>query len=639
MTSRFAFALLAMLAALAPAAAQDWPTKTVRLIVPFGPGSTPDMVGRVIADHLQQTLGQSFVIENRPGASAMTGTDLVAKAEPDGHTIGISLGGALAINTLLFAKMPYDPKRDIALITMLATQPSLLVVNAGLGVKPIEMDLLAIALERAVNHRQLQEQVRLLQERVDQTHRFDELIGESAAMQALFDQLTRVADTESSILITGESGTGKELVARSLHNRSGRRKGPFMAVNCAAIPETLIESELFGHAKGAFTDARNARKGLFQQADGGTLFLDEIGEMPLAMQAKLLRALEESKLRPVGDDQEISFDVRLLSATNRDLESAIEDDAGGAAMKRLMFAVWIGLAAGACGSDAPSPQPDASVDPDPLAVTTTAAPGSLDDLHERILAKRCSGQPGLCHNGQFEPNLSTPGLTYAYLVNRPGIEKPALLRVSPGMAAASLFIDKIRNRNGVATQMPLGAEPLAEEDIVALETWINDGALRAPGAAPAPVLNNPPKRPQIGIFNTSDVRLDGAGPVTAAVGTTLRLRHTVQDFETADAAMPFAAFVLTIGDKNVVLGTGNDPQLGPSTFEAGGPPAQGDTFNWRRDWTITNPMQVRDQAGALSNIDPRGKAVSILALYIDGQPGSAGSMVALETSTTTINIP
>ena len=137
MTRRFAFAVLAMLTALTPAAAQDWPTKTVRLIVPFGPGSTPDMVGRVIADQLQQTLGQSFVIENRPGASAMAGTDLVAKAEPNGHTIGISLGGALAINTLLFAKMPYDPKRDIALVTMLATQPSLLVVNAGLGVNSV----------------------------------------------------------------------------------------------------------------------------------------------------------------------------------------------------------------------------------------------------------------------------------------------------------------------------------------------------------------------------------------------------------------------------------------------------------------------------------------------------------------------
>jgi tripartite-type tricarboxylate transporter receptor subunit TctC len=137
MTPRFALALIAMFAALTPAAAQDWPAKTVRLIVPFGPGSTPDMVGRVIADHLQQTLGQSFVIENRPGASAMTGTDMVAKAEPDGHTIGISLGGALAINTLLFTKMPYDPKRDIALITMLATQPSLLVVNPDLGVNSV----------------------------------------------------------------------------------------------------------------------------------------------------------------------------------------------------------------------------------------------------------------------------------------------------------------------------------------------------------------------------------------------------------------------------------------------------------------------------------------------------------------------
>ncbi len=134
---RFVLALAAMLAAVAPAAAQEWPARTVRLIVPFGPGSTPDMVGRVLADHLQQALGQPFVVENRPGASANTGTDIVAKAEPDGYTIGISLGGPLAINTLLFSKMPYDPKKDIALISMLATQPSLLVVNAALGVNSV----------------------------------------------------------------------------------------------------------------------------------------------------------------------------------------------------------------------------------------------------------------------------------------------------------------------------------------------------------------------------------------------------------------------------------------------------------------------------------------------------------------------
>ena len=132
MTRRYAFALLASLAAIAPAAAQEWPAKPIRLVVPFGPGSTPDIVGRVVADNLQ--LGQPVVIENKPGASGNIGTDIVAKAEPDGYTIGISLGGPLAINTLIFAKMPYDPKRDIALITTLATQPSLLVVNASLGV-------------------------------------------------------------------------------------------------------------------------------------------------------------------------------------------------------------------------------------------------------------------------------------------------------------------------------------------------------------------------------------------------------------------------------------------------------------------------------------------------------------------------
>src|SRR5438105_3208027 len=132
--NRLALALLGVLLGLAPVAAQEWPAKTVRLTVPFGPGSTPDMVGRLIGDYLQQKLGQPFVIENRPGASANTGTDAVAKAEPDGYTIGISLGGPLAINTLLFAKMPYDPAKDLALITMLTTQPSALVVHASLGV-------------------------------------------------------------------------------------------------------------------------------------------------------------------------------------------------------------------------------------------------------------------------------------------------------------------------------------------------------------------------------------------------------------------------------------------------------------------------------------------------------------------------
>jgi tripartite-type tricarboxylate transporter receptor subunit TctC len=134
---RLALALLGLWLGLVSAAAQDWPTATVRIIVPFGPGSTPDMIGRLLADHMQQKLGQPFVIENRPGASANTGTDVVAKAPPDGYTIGVSLGGPLAINTLLFAKMPYDPATDLALITMLTTQPSVLVVNSSLGVNSV----------------------------------------------------------------------------------------------------------------------------------------------------------------------------------------------------------------------------------------------------------------------------------------------------------------------------------------------------------------------------------------------------------------------------------------------------------------------------------------------------------------------
>jgi len=137
MTRRFALALLALWGAALPAAAQEWPTRQVKLIVPFGPGSTPDIVMRLIADHLQHNLGQSFVVENKPGASGNLGTDAVAKAEPDGYTIGLSIGGPLAINPLLFGKLPYDPAKDLALITLLTSQPSALVVNAGLGVETV----------------------------------------------------------------------------------------------------------------------------------------------------------------------------------------------------------------------------------------------------------------------------------------------------------------------------------------------------------------------------------------------------------------------------------------------------------------------------------------------------------------------
>jgi DNA-binding NtrC family response regulator len=191
--------------------------------------------------------------------------------------------------------------------------------------KPIEMELLALILRRAVERRQLKQQIRSLREAVARSVRFEELLGESAVMQKLYHQLAQIADSESSVLITGESGTGKELVARALHQRSRRRDKPFVAVNCAALPDALLESELFGHVKGSFTDARSDRKGLFVQAEGGTLLLDEIGEMPITMQPKLLRALEEGKVRPVGSEKEVTFNVRLLASTNRDLETAVEE--------------------------------------------------------------------------------------------------------------------------------------------------------------------------------------------------------------------------------------------------------------------------------------------------------------------------
>jgi len=191
--------------------------------------------------------------------------------------------------------------------------------------KPVDLNLLSMTIDRAVTHRALREEVKALRQKLAAGAPFGELLGASPAMAGVTDLLSRVAEADASVLITGESGTGKEVVARALHARGRRAVGPFVAVNCAAMPESLLESELFGHARGAFTDAKTSRQGLFLQADGGTLFLDEIGEMPLGLQPKLLRALQERRVRPVGGDAEIAFDARLVAATNRDLETAVEE--------------------------------------------------------------------------------------------------------------------------------------------------------------------------------------------------------------------------------------------------------------------------------------------------------------------------
>ncbi len=189
--------------------------------------------------------------------------------------------------------------------------------------KPVTLDVLVIAVERAARTHALTAEVKRLRSAGSSGSAHDR-VGESSAMRKVYDLVARVADSEVSVLITGESGTGKEVIALALHQGGRRASGPFVAVNCSAMPEALLESELFGHTRGAFTDAREARTGLFLQAKGGTLLLDEIGEMPLSLQPKLLRALQERKVRPVGSDAEIPFDARIVAATNRDLEEAIE---------------------------------------------------------------------------------------------------------------------------------------------------------------------------------------------------------------------------------------------------------------------------------------------------------------------------
>jgi two-component system, NtrC family, response regulator AtoC len=191
--------------------------------------------------------------------------------------------------------------------------------------KPLEVDALALALTRAVQHRELRHEVKRLRRVVDDARGFGDLLGASPAMAQVYDLLERFLESDASVLISGESGTGKELVARALHRRGRRSGGPFVAVNCAAVPEALLESELFGHVRGAFTDARAARTGLFLHATDGTLFLDEIGDLPLPLQPKLLRALQERVVRPIGGDTELPFNVRLIAATNRDLEAAVEE--------------------------------------------------------------------------------------------------------------------------------------------------------------------------------------------------------------------------------------------------------------------------------------------------------------------------
>ena len=190
--------------------------------------------------------------------------------------------------------------------------------------KPVDPKLLILTVSRAIEHRGLEEEVKRLRTFAPvEDAALENVVGMSSAMRRVFGLVGRVADSDAGVLIHGETGTGKELIAKAIHERSRRKDGPFVAINCASIPANLLESELFGHERGAFTDAKQQRQGLFLEASGGTLFLDEIGELPLEVQPKLLRALQERKVRPVGSNKETPFDARVLTATNRVLEDEV----------------------------------------------------------------------------------------------------------------------------------------------------------------------------------------------------------------------------------------------------------------------------------------------------------------------------
>lgn len=220
------------------------------------------------------------------------------------------------------------PDLPIIVVTAFGTlETAIATIRAGAFdfiTKPFDIDDIVVAVERAERDRRLRREVERLQSALE-APRSSSIIGSGTAMHALLATLDRVASSDVSVLITGESGTGKELVAREIHRRGANGKGPFVAVNCGAIPEALMESELFGHTRGAFTDAKAARRGLFSEADGGTLFLDEIGEMALSMQVKLLRAIEERSVRPVGSNVGVPYQARLIAATNRSLEASVQE--------------------------------------------------------------------------------------------------------------------------------------------------------------------------------------------------------------------------------------------------------------------------------------------------------------------------
>jgi len=267
----------------------------------------------------------------------------------DGYEVGLAAGGLEAIDMvrdepweviLLDLKMPgmngletlkhlkeVRPDAEILMMTAYATvDTAVQAMKEGAFdylVKPFDPDEVEILIKKIVKHKELILENILLRKKLEEREQFDEIIGKSDSMQQIFELIKRVAPTDSTVLITGESGTGKELIAQAIHGNSGRCYMPLIAVSCGALPESLLESELFGYEKGAFTGAEHTKRGRFEMAHGGTLFLDEIGDISLKTQVDLLRVLQQKEFSRLGGEESIEVDVRILAATNRDLEKAI----------------------------------------------------------------------------------------------------------------------------------------------------------------------------------------------------------------------------------------------------------------------------------------------------------------------------
>ena len=277
-----------------------------------------------------------------------------------GHDVALAEGGAEAIATLkrepfdlivtdlrmrevdglavLRAAKEHSPQTVVLVITAFAsTETAVEAMKLGAYdyiTKPFKMDEVKLTIANALERKRLQDENQALKRQLRRERGFENFVGRNPQMLDIFDTIRKTADSLSTVLITGESGTGKELVARALHEESPRRTGPFVSVNCGAIPETLMESEFFGHLKGAFTGAVASTTGLFSAASGGTLFLDEITEVPHSVQVKLLRAIQEREVRRVGDTRDVKVDVRLVAASNRDVAKAV---AGGMLREDLFY--------------------------------------------------------------------------------------------------------------------------------------------------------------------------------------------------------------------------------------------------------------------------------------------------------------